>query len=664
MQQQELVREWTLSPEIIPVFYDGHGAAHLHHYSQIIRATLRNLLPEHFFSPAFTADEKRAMLQKMVPLFTWSEYRNVPFQISFHLMAHRRPDVHKFFSDILTRWLVPGKRFDVLLLSALDFRLPEWSEEIYTLMEVVLPIESEGDLIQIRRNLPVIESEVRLGAVSTHHAKRILEVKGLTGDEKTAMIQENVAYVLRRRGGKFGKEVFTELQHFLVHCGEPFRAAHSSRHMSRLVCVQYYFRKMLREWVVSKPQRRHLAVKLLKTQISPNAGPRRVLGIFVGVNLLRPNEVFEQKHLLGAVAHYVPHVRPTEHSLLVNRPRDDTIHTLYLEVEKSDGTDFSAEEMKRLRRGLPSDLKGRIEHQMHSVFMPQNEEEIMRHILTLSKQLKYVRDLPQVVINFQEQTDLDLIFIVIVVRVLHPHDGSILSALRERCPHIRCLPDLIKVVGQLRKKYTKEANVFRICLQKDAFLRGDHSLDLFQARKKVVEVLQQSLGEIRDFNGGMIAKQEEVLSELRKSLGALASRWDWLLENFFHGMRPVVMRSLVDSAALKRLFLMLAGALDEREYERTGVCIKIEEDAHYLYLLMVGGDSTFRDAVLRTLESLAIPAMRLTITTVRVAEAHVLGILYHSDEMLERAMVMHALDHTFLSGPWQPQETPSHVALY
>ena len=55
---------------------------------------------------------------------------------------------------------------------------------------------------------------------------------------------------------------------------------------------------------------------------------------------------------------------------------------------------------------------------MHPIFMPRNEEEVMRNILSLSNQIRYIKDPQQVFITFDEQTNAHLFFTVILVRIL------------------------------------------------------------------------------------------------------------------------------------------------------------------------------------------------------------------------------------------------------
>ena len=80
---------------------------------------------------------------------------------------------------------------------------------------------------------------------------------------------------------------------------------------------------------------------------------------------------------------------------------------------------------------------------------------------------------------------------------------------------LQYIHDHTKNVGTLRKKYQKEVTVFRVKLPKEGFLRRDHTIDLYKARQTVVGELSLVVGEFRDFNGGMITKQNELLSSLK-----------------------------------------------------------------------------------------------------------------------------------------------------
>ena len=92
---------------------------------------------------------------------------------------------------------------------------------------------------EIQRNFPIIETEIGLGIHSEFYAQRILEIKGLSTDDKTALIQGFIAFLVKRFPYHYDTDVFTEMQHVLVTCRDDFKAARKPRHLSRIISIQY-----------------------------------------------------------------------------------------------------------------------------------------------------------------------------------------------------------------------------------------------------------------------------------------------------------------------------------------------------------------------------------------------------------------------------------------
>ena len=127
---------------------------------------------------------------------------------------------------------------------------------------------------------------------------------------------------------------------------------------------------------------------------------------------------------------------------------------------------------------LPRELSDRIENVIHSIFMPRNEEEIMRNIVILAKQLNFVQDIPQTIISFDNQTSKDISFNVIILRLLSGETTSLKELFSRTPTPLKFQNFEAKIVGTLRKKHLKEANVFTVKLDKKLYLRKDYSLDL------------------------------------------------------------------------------------------------------------------------------------------------------------------------------------------
>jgi hypothetical protein len=637
-------------PRITTLFDSPLGNPSATLYKEAVRNTLIQVIPQGiFFSTEVfveSIEDQRDQFHALLPIFSHSPLGNVPYNQSFFLLSKYRANAFKFFFDMISRWLVPGKRLNVVVLYAADFQMPDLSDETYTVCEVVIRVEHEEDLLEIQRNLPIIESEVCLGVESSHYARRILEIKGLSSHEKTAMIQEYIAYLVGRLPKYFDYDVFTEMQHVLVMAREEFKAIRECQHLSRIISIHYLIRKAIRDHVKNTPEKRHLSLKLFRTRLNFPEGVKSVLAVLVGVNFLKEKEIFEEIHLLKAIQNYVPEARAVPGSFFANRRGSEHICTLYLEIEKADGHDFSGEDVRILRKELPSDLKDRIEHLMHPVFMPRNEEEIMRNILSLSNQIKFIRDIPQVFISFDEQTHANIFFTVILARVLVPGSASILEMFKNSDTFLEYVHDRCKMVGFLRKRYAKEATVFRVKFRKDPFLRRDHSIDLYKARQTVVDELSRIVGEVRDFNGGMISKQNELFCAVRDTLGEAAKYNELLLENFFYSLAPVIMRTLIEPHALKTLFLMLLETIEQGFFKDERYTLKIQTEPGFVYAIIASMDRSIKGEIIRALNKIQFQSSELANSYVKIYDIPYIGYIYRCHDVQKQTLFSYTLQST------------------
>jgi hypothetical protein len=585
-------------------------------YSSSIRNMLMKLLPSDFYFSEEPTEELAAEFNRLLPIFRWAEWGEQNQYLSIYLLCRHREGGVKFFYEMISRWLMPGKRPNISSFFATDFKLPELSHETFTVSEAIIVLE---DKELIRHQLPILESEIRLGLISVYHANRILEIKGLSADEKTSIIQERIVSLLERRPRDFDHDIFMHMQHFLVMCSEEFKAVREHAHMSRIICVFYLFRKALKEQMEKTPNHRFVHVKLSKTFLHLPFGLKKVLGIFIAVNLQGDNELFEERHIASVLKNQFPELSIIEDSFFSRSTKEERIQLLYLEAEKDGGTEFSLAEMKEIQKKLPEEIRNGIEKVARPLFMPSNEEEVMRNIIILCNQLKFSRDLPQVIIAFDEQIEQELVFTVIWTRILKSLDLPLQELFEREESSLRFIPDRIKKVGLLRKKYPKEVNVFRVRLDTHPFLRPDHSVDLFKARQAVVQELHRLLGEFRDYNGGMIAKQHEQFLVLKSLFASLDRNEEMLLENFFHAIFPVELRSMFNPQLLKNLFTMLLEAIQQnREESKDQPIFLHKSDALCCYVLCEG----------QKVESLPIPSSQLLTLSLQVSETSYTGYIY------------------------------------
>lgn len=594
-----------------------------------LQVLLRKVLPEGVFiqkeaDTDFREDQK-LHFQSLLPLVRHSFSEGIPGTLSLYLLYLHRTNAFKFFFEMLSRWLLPAKKLTISMVVAADFTFPELGDDLYTLCEIKVRVQSKEELEQIKKILPMLETEAKLGVESNYYARRILEVYGLSADEKLALVQDQIGCVVRRHTPYFGSDLLSEMQHVLVLCREDFIQERSSRHLSRIIAIHSHFKRQMREG------RRRLFLKIFRFS-PPDLGERKnLLGFIVAVNFLKENESFEKNHLLKSIQNYIPSAREIENSFIKLRRGSENHCTLYLEIQKADESEFTFQEVTTLRRLLPLDLKDRIEFAVHPVFMPRNEEEIFRNVLILGNEIKYLRDIPQVIIIFDEQTHRGLYFTVILVRVAKPGALSIEELFKQSKSGYSYIQDRIKTVGMLRKKYIKEATIFRLKLPKEPFLRRDNSIDLYKARAAVFDELCQIVGEVRDFNGGMISKQNEVLTNLRKLVGAQAGRYELILENFFHSLTPVAVRTLMEPEVLKKLFLMLLEAIESGIQGDEGYVIKMCHDPEFVYMMIKARDRHVREEITRIFSMLQISSPDLVRSYVKIYDIPYIGYIYRCD---------------------------------
>ncbi len=592
---------------------------------------IRRLVPQDLLqAKGMELSSARARFSDMLPLISFSDLSKAPCTLSVLLLCKYRLNACHFFYDMIRRWLLPHKRINVELFFASDVRIHHLSEDLLSVAEIVIHLKSVSDVEEVRRNLQAIETEIRLGVISTYHARRILEFKGLSGDGKTAMIQEKIGSLIQSHSKEFDRGIFTQMQQFLVNCSESFKIQRDYHHISRIISNLYSLRKVLQQNIEVGRSKRHVHVKFLKTQLSSQKD-RHVLGILAGFNLLGEHEVFEMSHLVGAIQKHFSSIRPVEGSFFMDRAVGSSQLILYLEIEKPLGEDFVLEEIQRLRSQLPDQIKNHIEQLTHPIFMPRNEEEVLRNIMSLSRQLRFVNDIPQVTISFDEQKNANLGFTVILLKILSDGERSASDMLQMAKTSLKVIPDRVRRVGHVRKKYVKEATVFRVFVESSQFLRPDHSVDLYGARQFVFLELSKIFGEIRDFNGGMLCKQNEMLLSLKSSLGKTAEQHNLLLEQFYHSLNPIEMRTSLDVDYLKQMFLLLLQSSKQENSRKKNEDFLYKQDAHKVCVAMLVNSDKKR-ILMEKLKMLSLPTHQFVFSSLDIEGAFSLGFLLLSED--------------------------------
>ena len=597
-------------------------------YKQVAENLLSFLFTEPFFDK--TLQEKQSFLENQSPIIFFSDFEND--QVEIIALCKKRESVVGFFYEMISRYLLPYKLVKLPAFFSCDLSFTDFSEDVFTLLHSTITISAE-EKEEILKNKKAIDIELRLGLSSNYHANRIMEFKGLSEDKKTTMIQEKIAALIRSRSKDFGKSIFSHMQHFLVTSTDDFKRKRDYHHLSRIISVFFFMRKLIKKKSETLPNKRHLMVKFLKTKLREETEEKNVLGILVALNFLKQHEVFEKQHLIRAIKQYIPNIRTVEDSYFLQRRDKNQIQTLYLEIERKDGKDFNFDEISLLRHRLPAYLSQNIEHLVYPIFMPRNEEEVMKNILTLSRQLRFIHDMPQVIITFDEQTEKDLSFTVILARVQRLSSISLEKMCSENRVKFSFQLDRIKKVGVIRRKYIKEATVFHALVPIKEYLRMDNFVDLKKARKSILSELNNLFGEVRDFNGGMIAKQDEGFVDLKKGLEKIEKEQVLILEKYFYAIRPVAMALTTPKKILQSFFLMFLNAI-KREKARPikQKDLLFKQDSSALYLIVSSTKTALKQHLDETIEKMDLLSSEVFSFVLSFESMTYLGYVYLSEK--------------------------------
>lgn len=629
-------------------------------YATAVRNTLMQLLPkdllECLLNPLIEVEEKQEVFEQQLPLLYHTITGNGPYHLSFFVLSLYRSSSFKFFFEMISRWLIPGKRLNVVLIYASDFYLPQVSGELYTLCEIMVRIDEAADLESIQQALPLLESEICLGTASSYYARRILEVRGMAMDEKAAQIHEQMVHLVKRFPELFTSDLYNEMQHLLVTCSDGFKEQRTVSHLGRLIAAYSYFRTALHKASSMAPHRRHLFVKTLPGTLieTTTSSPRRVLGLLIAVHFANEAEGIEKQHVYKALQQYLPGALLVAGSFLTDYRASERSSLLYLEVENADDSLWPLHQLNTLRTRFARDLQHHIQQPIHPVFNPRNEEEMMRNLVALSKQVEHPQDLPQLFLSFEEQSYTHLFFIVLIVCVHQMHKPSIQEQFAASNSFLDYLHEQNRELGRIRKKYVKDATIFRVRLEKSAFVRPDQSIDLIEVRQLVFVELERILGELRDYNGGMISKQSQILDDLRLLLEAERKVNPFFLNRFFYSLSPTITRHAFPLPVLLHLYCLMMQRAEQEPIDTgayAGVNGKIpflvDDQPGFLYIVLMLDEptlnTTFHANLQATLTRLKVPPTSLASATFHLNEAIFFGCVYRGENPTIREALLKAM---------------------
>lgn len=603
-------------------------------------------------------------IQKQLPIVHIApmdeKFSSIP--ITFLCPAEFTHGAGRYITDTFSRWLIPGKQLPLTGQIALNFHFTLYPTVKFYMIQEIISVANTDELYTIHKNFPNLINEMKINIMAVYHARYITSLRSYSHNHKNLLIQENLhsllnkselssyeqvqifisqvsseekinqvkknlTHLLQTRPKAFDRDTFHEIRQHINLFSQEFLSKRDQKHLSRIIAYQYLFKKVLQEKVTKSPLERHVSIKVINGHLKDKGA---VTCILIGMNFLKETEKFEYRHLQEAIKNCLPSALFIEGSFLIDR-RHEKILFLYVEIYKpseSSAPLFTPEEIKQLRQGLPTKLTSHIETVAHSIFMPRNEEELLRNMIILANQIKYVRDLPQLSIHYEKQTDTHLFFTIILVRLKMKNTVCLHKMFAKLQESIKIDVDEVRIAGYLKKKHPKEAAILHASAEKGAFFRPDYSVDLLKARQKISSELTLLLGEFRDFNGGMIIQQDVAFSQLRKKIESLTPHSELLLENYFYSIRPAMMQAIYDGSILKEHFEMLLQIIDTPLKNKSHSIHQKRLDSFHLYWIQALAPS-FKDEVINAMR---LPSNELTNSFLQIDQQSMLGFILRIDD--------------------------------
>ena len=451
----------------------------------------------------------------------------------------------------------------------------------------------------------------------------------------------------------FEKDLFNEFHCFFALSLPAFRRLRFEKHLIRMILTQYKTRKDVKHALLLAPEKRHLSLRLLPTTLNTAFGKKPVLGVMLTISLSGQFEYFDEEHLLLAIQKSLPSVYLIRGSRYVYRhPEEEKILTLYAEVDKEHGS-FSLREKAVVLRTFSQELKDRVQKLLPSIYNVRNEENIMKNMITLSQELKETNSLPQMIISFEGQIEKALIFTVVLAYVGNRKiEEDLFLELND--PSIEITFARKQRMGYFECQTSKESLVLRAKVFKLPELhRRDFSVDAYTARKKVQGTICRVIGDVRDYDGGLIQKQRELFSIFQNRFTQHIQDHGDLLEHFFYSITPIEKQATIPIAVLEVLFSYMLASLNEDFSKRGAHFLREYEDENYFYAFVRSEGNALVKHVQTMLCKHPDLERKLTLSTFSYQETLCTAYLLESDDSSLRTKLKDLL--SFALKGWQKE---------
>ncbi len=397
------------------------------------------------------------------------------------------------------------------------------------------------------------------------------------------------------------ERIFKDLNLLYLSASEKFLDHRNATHLARLTLSIHFVQKSLQRSFALSSHTRHLEIKWIPADLSFPFSSKAVLGCLVGFNVINRYELFDEENVRLVIKKNYPWSKIVKDSFYSHVLTNKNLKIMYFEIEKEDASFFSLAERHAFASNLKSQIRGSFQKLAPTVFMRRNEEEVYKTILTLSREIHSVGDMPQVWISFEQRIEDEIVFLVILVYVSSNSDPILPEPFTSSGDYTLVSERQVNV--KRMEEHFIRAHVLRLHLKRTLpFLRSDSSLNFYACRQKAVSIMTSAIGEFRDYNGGALITQQELLENFKRSFPLLAAKDPELMETFFYGLTPLEKQALLPDVTLATLFQYFLNHQSRKLPTNQPFIFEFFRNEHETYMTVQGVDKSWKELILETLE--------------------------------------------------------------
>lgn len=506
-------------------------------------------------------------------------------QLSLFSLGPFRQRFFKYFYEFCVNICLGKIDSDPIAYHVIDLSILEYPNyPRLTLCKIQMQLKHDWEVDLLETTIMQSQKHLRSGLWTGNFSDWSVWRQRAAEDEKLTRICERWSELSSSMPVELAKITSNKLHQLIVSLSKKLLHERSSRHI-----IDIAKSMALPIWSQStkeKSARRRCWLEHHRRRIFSNDRPLLMDCYTITLSYLRSHETLEDRHLLQALKEFQLSHSPSHFFISIKDP-ETRFHHFYLEVP------YEAINKNVINRAMIKNLEelilGYIERKQMRIFQPRNDEDSFKRLIALAKEVQSVDDHAQISLSFEEQTDDRLVFSFSMARPLPAPEVNLEGLVSATSPEVLLRIEKTRKVEE--GGFSKELILAQVEVTKIPFIREDHSVDLHRARFHILQYLSAGLGTLRDYNGGLMAKQHQLLEEVFSKLGHIASEKRLLLEEIFFALQPSVITASLNVDHLCALFEHVTRSYPRCRQVTTTPCIFWQEKGSLVLVVAFSTDA-------------------------------------------------------------------------